>query len=76
MIVNGTIVYSPLGTTDHEVFNYGATAIYQCNHGHVLISGDRVRTCTSNDSTPSGQWNGTAPQCPRMFYYKIVIILI
>ncbi len=28
-----------------------------------------MRTCTGDGSTPSGQWDGTAPQCPRMFYY-------
>ena len=65
-VVNGTIVYSSLGTT--EVFNYGTTATYQCNPGYNITSVDRVSTCTGNDSTPSGQWNSTAPQCPRMLY--------
>ncbi len=67
-IFNGTIGYSPLGTTDHEVFNYGTAATYQCNPGYIITSVDRVRTCTGNGSTPSGQWDGTAPQCPRMLY--------
>ena len=66
-IFNGTIVYSSPSTT--EVFNYTTAAIYQCNPGYKLIDGNNVRTCTGNDSTPSGRWNGTAPQCPRMFYY-------
>ncbi len=30
-----------------------------------------MRTCTGDGSTPSGQWNGAAPQCPRMFYYMV-----
>ena len=65
-IVNGTIGYSRLGTTD--VFNYGTTAIYQCNHGYKLIGEDSERTCTG-DVSPRGRWDGTAPQCLRMFYY-------
>ncbi len=69
-IVNGTIVYSPLGTT--EVFNYGATAIYQCNHGHNMLTvGDSERTCTGDGSTSRGQWDGT-PQCPRMSLLHVV----
>ncbi len=75
-IVNGTIGYSPLGTT--EVFKYGRTATYQCNPGYIITSVDRVRTCTGDGSTSIGQWDGTAPQCPRMFYiialsYVIVV---
>ena len=62
-IINGTINY-PSGTT--APYDYGTTATYQCNHGHVLTSGDRVTTCTGYGSTPSGLWDGAAPQCPRM----------
>ena len=74
-VTNGTIDYSS-GTT--APYNYGTTATYQCNHGHTLTTGDRVGTCTSNGSTPDGHWDGTAPQCPRMFYiialsYVIVV---
>ncbi len=66
-VTKGTINYSS-GTT--APYDYEITAMYQCNHGHVLTSGgDRVRTCTGDGSTPSGQWDGTAPQCPRTFYY-------
>ncbi len=57
------IGYSSPSTT--EVFNYGTTATYQCNHGHMLTSGDSERTCTG-DGSPRGRWDGTAPQCPRM----------
>ncbi len=71
IIVNGTIVYSFLGST--EGLKYGTIATYQCNSGYNITSGDRVRTCTGDGSTPSGQWSGTAPQCSRMFYYCIII---
>ena len=68
-VTNGTINYSS-GTT--APYNYEITATYQCNHGHMLTSGgDRVRTCTGDGSTPSGQWSGAALQCPRMLYYCI-----
>ncbi len=63
-ITNGTINY-PSGTT--APYDYETTATYQCNNGHVLTSGDIVRTCTGDGSSPSGQWSGTAPGCPRMF---------
>ena len=64
-VTNWTIDYSS-GTT--APYDYGTTATYQCNYGHMLTSGgDRVRTCTGDGSSRSGRWNGTAPQCPRMF---------
>ena len=66
-VTNGSIDY-PNGTT--ASYDYGTTATYRCDHGHTLTtSGDSERTCTGDGSTPSGQWNGTAPQCPRMFYH-------
>ncbi len=68
--INGTIDYSS-GTA--ALYVYGITATYQCNHGHRLASGDSVRTCTGDGSTPSGQWNGAAPQCPRMFILYLVV---
>ena len=62
---NWTINY-PSGTT--APYDYGTRATYQCNYGHRLASGDsEERTCTGDGSTPSGQWDGTAPQCPRRF---------
>ena len=62
-VINGSISY-PSGTT--APYDYGTTATFQCNIGHVLISRDRVRTCTGDGSTPSSLWDGAAPQCPRM----------
>ncbi len=63
---NGTIGYSSLVTT--EPFSYETTATYRCDPGYDITRGNDVRTCTGDGSTPSGQWNGAAPQCPRMFY--------
>ena len=28
-----------------------------------------MRACTGDGRSPSGQWDGTAPQCPRMLLY-------
>ncbi len=66
-ITNGIINYFS-GTS--IPYDYETRATYQCNDGHVLTSGDNERTCTGDGSTPSGQWDGAAPQCPRMFYYN------
>ncbi len=69
-IANETIDYSSLGIHTTDRYNYGTTATYQCNSGHVMLTiGDNERTCTGDGSSPSGQWNGTAPQCGRTFYY-------
>ena len=69
-VMNGTINYLS-GTT--APYDYGTTATYQCNYGHMLTTGDSERTCTGDSSTPSGQWDGAAPQCPRTFYYCIIV---
>ncbi len=66
---NGTIGYSSLVTT--EPFSYETTATYRCDPGYDITGGNNERTCTGDGSTPSGQWNGAAPQCPRMFYYMV-----
>ncbi len=67
-LVNGTIVYSR--SPNSVRYSYGIRAIYQCNSGYniMIIGRDRVTTCTGDGNTPDGQWNGTAPQCSRMFY--------
>ena len=72
-VINGTINYLR-GTT--APYDFGTTATYQCNHGHVLTSRDSVRTCTGDGTSTVGEWSGIAPQCLRMFYYKIIIIFI
>ncbi len=65
-ITNGTIDY-PSGNTA-PYYDYGTTATYQCNPGYNRTSGDSEGTCTGDGNTPSGQWDGIAPQCPRMLY--------
>ncbi len=67
-VVNGTINYSRSFSTPVR-YSYGTIATYHCKREHITTSVDRVRTCTGDGSTLSGQWNGTAPQsqCQRMF---------
>ena len=61
---NGTLTYSTSSVEAIEdQYDYGTTAIYQCNSGYELTGGDTVRTCTGDGSSPLGQWNGTAPTC-------------
>ncbi len=64
VIGNGMIVYSSDRTEPHD---YGTTAMYECDPGYEITGGDSERTCTGDSSSPSGLWDGTAPQCPRMF---------
>ena len=67
--MNGTISF-PSGTT--APYDYETTATYQCNRGHVLTNGNRVRTSSGDGSSPTGQWDSTAPQCPRMYIVLVV----
>ena len=66
-LVSGIIDYSQ--SSNSVRYSYGTTASYQCNSGYNRTGGDTERTCTGNGSTSSGRWDGTAPQCPRMFHY-------
>ncbi|XP_064386667.1 sushi, von Willebrand factor type A, EGF and pentraxin domain-containing protein 1-like [Halichondria panicea] len=61
VIGNGMIVYSSDRTKSHD---YGTTAMYECDPGYEITGGDSERTCTGDSSSPSGLWDGTAPQCP------------
>ncbi|XP_064386053.1 sushi, von Willebrand factor type A, EGF and pentraxin domain-containing protein 1-like [Halichondria panicea] len=61
-VMNGTINYSSGGTT--APYDYETTATYHCNLGHVLTTRDSEKTCTGDGRSPSGQWDGAAPQCP------------
>ncbi len=56
-VENGMVVYSS-GTT--EPYDYGTTAVYECDTGYELTSGDSERTCTGNTV---GEWSGSAPVC-------------
>ncbi len=56
-VENGMVVYSS-GRT--EPYDYGTTAVYECDTGYELTSGDSERTCTGNTV---GEWSGSAPVC-------------
>ena len=58
--MNGEIVYSSGTTGDQE---FGATATYICESDFGLSGGERVRTCTSDGSSTTGSWTGSAPSC-------------
>ena len=63
---NGRIRYS---SDTSEPYNYGTTAIYQCDSGYELTGGDTVRTCIGDGGSPVGQWNGTAPVCKSKIFF-------
>ncbi len=44
----------------------GDKAIYSCDPGHLLTSGDLERVCLD-----SGEWNGTVPICSGTFGLQI-----
>ena len=58
--MNGEIVYSSGITGDQE---FGTTATYICESGFGLSGEERVRTCTSDGSSTTGSWTGSAPSC-------------
>ncbi len=59
-VENGMIVYSSDTTSPYD---HGTIAVYECETGYNITGGDSERICTGG----STQWNGTAPQCLRMF---------
>ncbi|XP_064386526.1 sushi, von Willebrand factor type A, EGF and pentraxin domain-containing protein 1-like isoform X2 [Halichondria panicea] len=59
-IGNGKIVYS---SDMIKPYNYGTTAMYKCDPGYEITSGNKKRNCTGDGTTQSGDWNGTAAMC-------------
>lgn len=57
---NGLIEFSSNGDPPYDV---GVLADYSCNPGYSLQYGDERRTCEVEDSSESGIWSGTSPQC-------------
>ena len=53
--VNGMITFATDMTGD---FEFMTTATYSCDTGYVLVGGDTVRMCVSDQ-----EWSGTAPTC-------------
>lgn len=54
---NGRILY------DMSDFEFGTTAMYECNTGFGLSDRDPVRVCSGNGSTSTGEWTGIEPIC-------------
>ncbi len=48
-----------------EPYDYGTTAVYECDTGYVITSGDSERACTGHGDgrSPVGEWNGTVAVC-------------
>ncbi len=59
-IENGVIIYS--GDTTEPYIN-GTTAVYECNLGYELTSGDSERTCIGDVMSSVGMWSGTTAVC-------------
>ncbi len=65
---NGRIIYSTGTTSPYE---FGTVAIYMCDTGFGIDSGDVLRTCRGDRLSPMGIWTGIAPRCERTFCYNI-----
>ncbi len=61
-IENGMIVYSSDTTPPYD---YGTTAVYECDTGYEITSGDKNINCTGDGTTQSGDWNGFPAMCSR-----------
>ena len=57
---NGNIVFDDL------TFEFGTTAIYECDVGFGLSGDSTVRICRGDGTSTTGEWTGTAPTCDRM----------
>ena len=68
---NGTIIYSS-DTTLH--YDYETTAVYECDTGYEIKSGDKKRNCTGDGTTQSGDWNGTAAMCSRKLHWEVYFV--
>ncbi len=56
---NGFIAFSAVS---QSLLPYLTIAIYGCNIGYRLLTGDAMRSCVQSRNG-GGEWNGTAPVC-------------
>ncbi len=62
------IVYSSNTT---EPYDYETTAVYECDIGYEVTSGDSERTCTESGMNSEGIWNGTIPTCSGIVVWAL-----
>ncbi len=58
-VANGVIVYS----SDTTPYDYGTTAMYECDPGYELTSGPSKRICTGDGNSSVGYWSGSIAVC-------------
>ena len=73
LIEKGVIVYS---SNTAEPYDYGTTAVYECDIGYEVTSGDSERTCTESALTLEGIWNGTISTCSGIVVWALCIAWI
>lgn len=71
MITNGMVNYEGGITPDsNDRVPFNTVATYMCNGGFSLV-GESSRTCTADDSSNIGAFDGDEPSCVREFYIYI-----
>ena len=60
-LTNGAIVYASDTTAPYD---FGTTATHSCNSEYSLV-GVEVRTCGSDGSSITGEWDLSEPSCER-----------
>ena len=69
--LNGFIEFNPDSVPP---FDYLTDAVYSCDPGFRIVSGDEVRRCVGS-AEGSGEWSGTAPICEgKQDKYKIELL--
>lgn len=72
MLVSGCI---PLNVSNGSMqpvkplFAFGETAVYLCDEGYNMTSGDSNTTCQTD-----GTWDGTLPTCSSKFIHVHVLV--
>ena len=61
MLIDGMIVYNPQPLLD-ESLSYGTVATHNCDSVHLLV-GSFSRTCTGDDTSTEGYFDGNEPFC-------------
>ena len=61
MLIDGMIVYNSLPLLDESLL-YGTVATHKCDSVHLLV-GSPNRTCTGDDMSTEGYFDGDEPFC-------------
>ncbi len=64
-LVNGSVTYSDVPNQNRS-YAFNVVATYSCDTRFSLV-GSGIRTCTGDNSSTTGAFNGSSPTCEREF---------